>query len=157
MNKRCRVPSHSLSARRYVDAMLWRLNVGRAQAMKILPGGIARSVYLSIPLAVAMLGVAGAAHAQSGNADSAAGNAAQIGAGGNGSVSAGAGLGIGSMPAAGAGVATASPATGSLNSGATVGAPTAPALSTTRANGTSLYMSPDPRAPNVSGRAAPAR
>jgi hypothetical protein len=30
-------------------------------------------------------------------------------------------------------------------------------LNNMRANGTALYMNPDPRAPNVSGRAAPLR
>ncbi len=48
--------------------------------------------------------------------------------------------GVGTM-----GHATALGGTGSVGSG--------PALNTMRANGTSLNMNPDPRAPNVSGRA----
>lgn len=128
------------------------------QAMKIVPGSIVRSALRPVLLAVATMGVAVAANAQSANAGSGAANGAQYGAGNNSHATSGTGAGTGLTP----GLGTAgSPATGGLSgsgsSGLSTGVQAAPALNNMRANGTSLYMSPDPRAPNVSGRAAPTR
>jgi hypothetical protein len=132
------------------------------QAMKIVPGIIARSALRSIPLAVAVMSVAVAAYAQSGNAGSGGANNVQIGAPSNGGVTSGTGAGTGLTPGVGT---TGGPATGGTtgglsgrgSGGLSGGLQAAPAPNNMRANGTSLYMSPDPRAPNVSGRAAPAR
>ena len=123
--------------------------------MKIVLGGIARTALVSTSLALVMMGLADAAQAQSGTAGSGAANSAQSGAGNNGGATAGTGAGTGT------GLTPGGSALGGMTGGSTGGVPggvpSAPALNSMRANGTSLYMSPDPRAPNVTGRAAPSR
>ncbi|WP_230412941.1 hypothetical protein [Paraburkholderia antibiotica] len=86
------------------------------------------------------------------------------GANGSGSVAAAGGS------AAGGGTGAGPSATPGVTSGTTPGVGTSvnptyggnssssgPALNNMRANGTALYMNPDPRAPNVTGRPAPTR
>ncbi|PQV44234.1 hypothetical protein [Paraburkholderia sp. BL21I4N1] len=104
--------------------------------MKIVTGGFAVSALISALL----LGVAGAVSAQSGGAN----NAGLPGLG----VTPGAGPNPGPSPMPGLSTAPATPAMG-----ATGGAGANP--SAARANGTSLYANPDPRAPGLAGRTAP--
>ena len=104
-----------------------------------------------------MMGLTGVAYAQSANLRANGTNGLQAGA----ANSAGAGLGTG----LGTGVASPSPmpgtstgtGTGSMGgvpaTGAAAGTGSGPALNNMRANGTSLNMSPNPRAPNVTGKA----
>lgn len=113
--------------------------------MKIVFGGIARSALLLTWLTVVVMGLADAAYAQSGNSDSGKSSSALSGSGNEGGATAGTGSGTGLTPGS------------SALGGVTGSAQPAPALNSMRANGTSLYMSPDPRAPNVTGRAAPPR
>jgi len=69
---------------------------------------------------------------------------------GHGAAGMGLGTGVGGGPAPGVGTSPGTAyGTGSAGAG--------PVLNDMRANGTALYMNPDPRAPNVSGRAAPLR
>jgi len=121
--------------------------------MKRGAGGIAQAVMVAVVLTVGTAGVGRAQQlgnsgggAQPGGSYSAAG----AGSGAGAAAGAGIGLGAGRSPTPGVG---ASPGmtygTGSAGAG--------PALNNMRANGTALYMNPDPRAPNVSGRAAPLR
>jgi len=112
-------------------------------------GGIARA---ALTAAVLMVGAAGGVDAQQLGAPPGVGGA-HSGAGGAGTAL-GAGIGTGgtsSLPGAGTSTgATYGPgAPGSVGPG--------PVLNNMRANGTALYMPADPRAPNVSGRAAPPR
>lgn len=99
--------------------------------------------------AALMMGLTGVACAQSANLN--ANGAVGLQAGGTNGTGQGMGLGTGAAtpsPTPGAGTVGSSPATGrtgSLGSG--------PALNNMRANGTSLNASPDPRAPNVTGKA----
>lgn len=114
--------------------------------MKFVRSSIARSALSSVLLAMAMMNAASAVYAQSDNALTGGTGGAQSGASNNGAAAAGSGQ----MPNVGT---VGSPVT----SGMTGGAQSAPALNNMRANGTSLYMNPDPRAPNVTGKAAPTR
>ncbi|SMG57655.1 hypothetical protein SAMN06265784_11024 [Paraburkholderia susongensis] len=116
-------------------------------------GGIARSVLIAAGLTMGAAGLAGAQ--QSGNPGGGTGGAGGVQSGGVNGVgsagmgaAAGAGLGVGG----GASPGGAPPAGTAYGAGA---AGTGPVLNNMRANGTALYMSPNPRAPNVSGRAAP--
>jgi hypothetical protein len=110
--------------------------------MKIVTGSTVAS------MAALLIGIASAANAQQpGNAGLGLsgtqwGSANQAGAAG---MSAGTGLSPSPTP----GLGTSAGATGQSNSG--------PVLNNMRANGTSLDMNPDPRAPNVTGKAAPRR
>ncbi|MFL9902448.1 hypothetical protein PQR75_32055 [Paraburkholderia fungorum] len=103
----------------------------------------------SVLMSALVFGLTGAAYAQSANLG--ANGTVGLQAGGISGSGMGMGLGTGAatpspMPGVGTmGHATALGGTGSVGSG--------PALNTMRANGTSLNMNPDPRAPNVSGRA----
>ncbi|MFM0596443.1 hypothetical protein [Paraburkholderia dilworthii] len=108
--------------------------------MKIVTGRFAVSVLMS----ALVVGVAGAAYAQSGGAN----NAGLPGLG----VTPGPGPSASPGPTPGLGTAPAAPAMG-----ATSGGGAGPNLSTARANGTSLYANPDPRAPGLAGRVAPPR
>lgn len=115
--------------------------------MKIVTGSIAVST--SVLAAALLIGVAGAAYAQqSGKAGGGMSGAQSAGANNMGAAagtSAGIGSGLSPTPGVGLSAGTA----GTIGSG--------PTLNNMRANGTSLDMSPDPRAPNVTGRAAPPR
>ena len=120
--------------------------------MKIVKGSIAMS--MSALVAALMLGAAGAADAQQFN-NAGGMSGAQMGGSNSAGATAGAGTGLGMGAGSGAG-----PTTGvGTSAGATerIGAGQPLNTSTMRANGTALYMNPDPRAPNVSGRAAPLR
>ena len=112
--------------------------------MKIVTGSIAMA--MSALVAALVLGAAGADAQQPNNAGSGL-PGAQPGSSSNTRASPGTGLHVSPAPTPGTG--TWAGATGSIGSG--------PALNTMRANGTALYMNPDPRAPNVTGRAAPPR
>ncbi|MFM0503469.1 hypothetical protein [Paraburkholderia caffeinilytica] len=96
-----------------------------------------------------VMGLTGVTWAQSANLN--ANGMVGLQAGGTNGMGQGMGLGTGTAspsPTPGAGTVGSSPATGrtgSLGSG--------PALNNMRANGTSLNASPDPRAPNVTGKA----
>lgn len=111
--------------------------------MKIVTG--------SIVVSALMVGVAGAAYAQSGAQSGDLGasgmNGAQSGGANSTGVAAGTSLGAGASPMPGG--ATAMGGTGNARSG--------PVLNNMRANGTSLNMSPDPRAPNLAGKTPPPR
>lgn len=113
--------------------------------MKIATGSIAMT--MSALVAALMLGAAGAADAQQPNNAGGGLPGAQAGSSNDTRASPGTGLHVSPAPMPGTG--TSAGATGSVGSG--------PALNTMRANGTALYMNPDPRAPNVTGRAAPRR
>ncbi|MGF6606257.1 hypothetical protein OKW45_001157 [Paraburkholderia sp. WSM4175] len=108
-------------------------------AMKTVSGSI--GVSMSALVAALMLGAAGVAYAQQ-PGDT---GGSMSGAGAAPGTSVGTGAGPSLIPGAGTSLA----ATRGIGSG--------PALNNMRANGTSLYMNPDPRAPNMTGRAAPAR
>ncbi|MFM0039616.1 hypothetical protein PQQ53_10045 [Paraburkholderia strydomiana] len=111
--------------------------------MKIVTGSIA------VTLTALLVGIAGAADAQqSGNA-SAGMSGAQPGGTNNTGAAAGIGAGAGTGLSPTPGVGMSAGVTGRSSSG--------PALNNMRANGTSLDMNPDPRAPNVTGKAAPLR
>ncbi|PRX91777.1 hypothetical protein [Paraburkholderia sp. BL25I1N1] len=99
-------------------------------------------VSMSALVAALMISAAGVAYAQ------------QPGNAGGGM--SGAGAAAGTSVGAGAGPTSPMPGVGT-SAGATSGIGSGPALNNMRANGTSLYMNPDPRAPNVTGRAAPPR
>jgi hypothetical protein len=123
--------------------------------MKIVTGSIAASallpVFRSTLLAALMAGAMGAAYAQqSGSSGVSGSNGLQPGAAntvGNSAANGGS-LAPGASPG---------PVPGMGAAGIPGAASPAPALNNMRANGTSLYMSPDPRAPNVTGRPAPSR
>ncbi|MCC8394581.1 hypothetical protein LJ656_18480 [Paraburkholderia sp. MMS20-SJTR3] len=88
------------------------------------------------------------------------GGAATMGGTSTGGTSMGGGVGLrpNSMPA-GRPAASPGDGTGAARPGGSGGGSggSGSALNNMRANGTALYMSPDPRAPNVSGRPAPRR
>jgi hypothetical protein len=117
--------------------------------MKIVTGGIA------VTLAALLVGIAGVAGAQQSGSAGAGMSGAQPGGANNagtaGSTGTWSGTGISPSPGPSAmpGAGTSAGMSGRAGSG--------PALNTMRANGTSLNMNPDPRAPNVTGRAAPPR
>jgi hypothetical protein len=112
--------------------------------MKIVTKGILTSALV--------MGLASAAYAQSANLN--ANGMVGLQAGGTNGAGTGTGLGTGlgtgaasPSPTPGVGTMGGSPAiggTGSTGSG--------PALNNMRANGTSLNMNPNPRAPNVTGK-----
>ncbi len=95
-------------------------------------------------IAALMMGLSSVAYAQSANLGG-------LQAGGTSGAGAGQGMGTGAAgpgPTPGVsavGRATTSGGTGNIGSG--------PVLNNMRANGTSLNMNPDPRAPNVAGKA----
>jgi hypothetical protein len=103
----------------------------------------------SVLTTVLAMGLMSAAYAQSAN----------LGANGAGGLQAGGANGAGQATSSGTGTPGTKPTPGL----GTVGSPPAiggagnvgsgPVLNNMRANGTSLNMSPDPRAPNVTGRA----
>lgn len=98
-----------------------------------------------------MIGLTGMAYAQSANLGANGTNGLQAGGANNAGMGLGTGLGTGAAspsPMPGAGTVGSSPVTGG---GASVGS--GPVLNNMRANGTSLNMNPNPRAPNVSGTA----
>ena len=74
---------------------------------------------------------------------------------GNAAVGGVTGIGTGVSPSAMQGAGMSAGGSYGLGSGGETGS--GPALNNMRANGTALYMNPDPRAPNVTGRAAPPR
>jgi hypothetical protein len=122
--------------------------------MKIVTGSIAASALRSTLLAALMIGAISAAYAQqSSNPDASGANGLQSGALNNMGTAAGTGVAPGVSPSPMPGVGTGGPA--ALGTPGT--ASPAPVLNNMRANGTSLNMSPDPRAPNVTGRPAPPR
>ncbi|MFL9885629.1 hypothetical protein PQR66_21475 [Paraburkholderia agricolaris] len=118
--------------------------------MKIATKGVLTSVL--------MLGLMSVACAQSANLGVNGANGAN-GLNGAGGLQAGGANGAGQAMSPGTGVASPNPTRGL----STVGSPPAiggtgsvgsgPVLNNMRANGTSLNMSPNPRAPNVTGRA----
>ncbi|MEZ0606595.1 hypothetical protein ACAX43_31390 [Paraburkholderia sp. IW21] len=110
-----------------------------------------RIVITAVLTSVLMMGLAGVAYAQSAHLRADGMNGLQAGAG----MGLGTGLGpgaAGSGPTPGAGTAAGSRAIGRLGSTGS-----GPVPNTMRANGTSLNMNPDPRAPNVTGKAFPPR
>jgi hypothetical protein len=119
------------------DVMEW--------AMKIVTGGIA------VTLAALLIGFAGVAEAQQSGSANAGMSGAQPGGANNAGTAGGTGTwtGTGISPSPTPGVGTSAGTAGRAGSG--------PALNSMRANGTSLNMNPDPRAPNVTGRPAPLR
>ncbi|MFM0734629.1 hypothetical protein PQQ52_29525 [Paraburkholderia sediminicola] len=102
-----------------------------------------------------MIGLTGMAYAQSANLGANGTNGLQAG----GANSAGMGLGTGPGTGLGTGAASPSPLPGagmvggSPVTGGGGGIGSGPVLNNMRANGTSLNMNPNPRAPNVSGTA----
>ncbi|HEY2605505.1 hypothetical protein P0D88_21775 [Paraburkholderia sp. RL18-103-BIB-C] len=121
--------------------------------MKIVRGSIVMS--MSALVAALMLGAAGAADAQQLNDAGGGMSGAQPGGSTSAGAMAGAGAGAGLGMGAGSGAGT-TPGMGT-SAGAMGGTSAGQPLNNMRANGTALYMNPDPRAPNVSGRAAPLR
>jgi hypothetical protein len=104
-----------------------------------------------------VIGLTGAAYAQSANMG--ANGMVGLQAGGINGTGMGTGLGTGMGVGLGRGAASPSPmpGVGTMGHSAAIGATgsvgSGPALNNMRANGTSLNMNPDPRAPNVTGRA----
>ncbi|WP_233855659.1 hypothetical protein [Paraburkholderia sp. HD33-4] len=131
--------------------------------MKAATDGIVQWALLA---ALSMLGAAGTVNAQQlGNPGGSqngthAGTGAGTGAGtsaGTGGAAAGGAMGIGTGVSPSAMPGPGMSAGGSYGLGAGGATGSGDALNNMRANGTALYMSPDPRAPNVTGRAAPPR
>ncbi|HEX3381517.1 MAG TPA: hypothetical protein VHU21_17235 [Paraburkholderia sp.] len=125
--------------------------------MKRATGGTVRSAVL---MALLTFAGAGAVQAQqlgtpggSGTGTSAGTNAPA--ATGNAAAGGATGIGTGVSPSAMPGPGMSARGTYGLGAGGESGS--GAALNNMRANGTALYMNPDPRAPNVSGRAAPPR
>ncbi|WP_233835043.1 hypothetical protein [Paraburkholderia sp. ZP32-5] len=114
-----------------------------------IAGGIARSALIAVVLTVGSIGGVDAQQLGTsqgaGGAQSGTGGAATTQGAGTGTSGSSALPGVGTSAGAKYGIGPA----GSVGSG--------PALNNMRANGTALYMPADPRAPNVSGRAAPPR
>ncbi|MEC5406168.1 hypothetical protein VOM14_11470 [Paraburkholderia sp. MPAMCS5] len=125
--------------------------------MKIVIRGLARALPMRVVLiAACVIGLVGAAYAQSGN--SGAGNTGLSATPSSGNLQGGApvvpaqrtGAGAtGTAPGPTPGLATPG---GSAGTGRTGSASPAPQLNNMRANGTSLNQNPDPRLPNLSGR-----
>lgn len=135
--------------------------------MKIVIRGLARALPMRLVLiAACVIGLMGAAYAQSGTTG--AGNAGVNNAGLSATPSSGnlqGGAPLVPAPRTGAG-ATGAPLSpmpglatpgGSVGTGRTGGASPAPQLNNMRANGTSLNQNPDPRLPNLSGRTPSSR
>ncbi len=110
--------------------------------MNIVTGG-----WVALALGI---GLTCGAHAQPVNPAGNGMNGAQSGMANSAGTGFGTGLSTNTNPGAG----LTPNATGS---GVRSGSGSAPALNNMRANGTSLEMSPDPRAPNVTGKAPPPR
>jgi hypothetical protein len=123
--------------------------------MNTATGGIVWSALLVTLLTVAAAGTVEAQ--QLGNpGGSQTGTHAGTSAGtGNAAVGGAMGIGTGVSPSAMPGPGMSAGGSYGLGSGGATGS--GGALNNMRANGTALYMSPDPRAPNVTGRAAPPR
>jgi hypothetical protein len=101
----------------------------------------------SVLMSALVIGLTGAAYAQSANLS--ANGTVGLQAGGLNGVGAGLGTGAASpSPMSGMGAVGHSTAIGGAG-----GVGSGPALNNMRANGTSLNMNPDPRAPNVTGKA----
>lgn len=98
-----------------------------------------------------MVGLTGMGYAQSANLGANGTNGLQAGGANSAGMGLGTGLGTGAAspsPMPGAGTVGGSPVTGGAG-----GIGSGPVLNNMRANGTSLNMNPNPRAPNVSGTA----
>jgi hypothetical protein len=121
--------------------------------MKIVRGSIVMSMSMSALVAALMLGAAGAADAQQLNDAGGGMSGAQPGGSTSAGAMAGAGAGLGMGAGSGAGTTPGMGTSAGAMGNTSAGQP----LNNMRANGTALYMNPDPRAPNVSGRAAPLR
>ncbi|MCC8405842.1 hypothetical protein LJ655_28985 [Paraburkholderia sp. MMS20-SJTN17] len=121
-------------------------------------------VRLALLAALMTVGAAGKIQAQQlgnygsgGSATNAGTNARANASAATGNAAAGGGMGMGTgvSPTAMPSPGMSAGGTYGLGSGGGTGSDRAP--NDMRANGTALYMSPDPRAPNVTGRAAPPR
>jgi hypothetical protein len=97
-----------------------------------------------------ILGLSGTAYAQSGVGMGGGMGGVHFGSANGEGVGTGMGTGLGS--GLGSGISTGLGA-GMARGPATIGADAGPAANDMRANGTSLNMSPDPRAPDVAGTA----
>lgn len=109
----------------------------------------------AILISALMMGLTGVAYAQSANLRVNGVNGLQAGGVNGAGMGLGTGLGTaaaGSSPTPGVGTVGGAPAIGGPGSTGS-----GPVLNNMRANGTSLNMNPDPRAPNVTGRAFPPR
>jgi hypothetical protein len=115
------------------------------QAMKVITGRFVLSVFL--------IGLAGSAYAQSTQLSGGL-NGESAGRGDSAGGAAGTSRGTAAGPAPTTGVRTPG---NSAAIGGTASARSGPLLNNMRANGTSLNMNPDPRAPNVTGRVPPTR
>ncbi|WP_368623938.1 hypothetical protein [Paraburkholderia sp. BR13444] len=127
--------------------------------MKTATGGIVWSALLVTLLTVGGTGTVEAQQLGS-PGGSQAGTRAGAGAGtsadsGNAAAGGAMGIGTGVSPSAMPGPGMSAGGSYGLGAGGATGS--GGALNNMRANGTALYMSPDPRAPNVTGRAAPPR
>lgn len=130
----------------------------KESAMEIVTG---RWVALAL-----MIGLTVTAYAQSGNPAGSAMNGTQSGTANSAGMGFGTGLSTSANPGAGltpnaggAGAGTGGGAGAGRGAGRGAGSSSGsgPALSNMRANGTSLDISPDPRAPNLTGKAPPPR
>ncbi|RZF30044.1 hypothetical protein EVC45_08460 [Paraburkholderia sp. UYCP14C] len=123
--------------------------------MKAATDGIVRWALLA---ALSMVGAAGTVDAQQLGNPGGSQNGTHAGTGaGTGNTAAGGAMGIGTGVSPSAMPGPGMSAGGSYGLGAGGATGSGDALNNMRANGTALYMSPDPRAPNVTGRAAPPR
>ena len=130
--------------------------------MKIATGEVV--LRLVLLAALSTVGAAGAVDAQqlgnpggSANGSNVGGNASANAGGATGAAAVGGATGIGTGVSPTAMPGPGMSAGGSYGLGSGSGSGSGAALNNMRANGTALYMSPDPRAPNVTGRAAPPR
>ncbi|MEX3634162.1 hypothetical protein [Paraburkholderia sp. BR14320] len=123
--------------------------------MKTATGGI---VWSALLVTLLTAGGAGTVEAQQLGSPGGSQTGTRAGSGaGSGNAAAGGAMGIGTgvSPSAMPGPGMSAGGSYGLGSGGATGS--GGALNNMRANGTALYMSPDPRAPNVTGRAAPPR
>jgi hypothetical protein len=104
----------------------------------------------SILVSVLIIGLSGAAYAQSETSTDGGMGGAHFGSANGEGVGTGLGTGLGTGIGTGLGAGTARGAT-TMGGGVTTGA--GAATNNMRVNGTSLNMSPNPRAPNVAGTA----
>ena len=133
----------SLARHRYDGREAW---VGQFDGMM---EWVMKIVTKTLLAAALMMGLTGMACAQSANLS--ANGMVGLQAGGMNGTGQGTGLGAGAAglsPTPGGGTVGHAPMIGG-----TGGTGSGPALNNMRANGTSLNMSPDPRAPNVTGKA----